>query len=122
MLARLRGMMQTLKSNDPPPGKVDENRTELLPTWDIPKFAESSPPPAPDLPDDVAPVPVEELPTSPPVEDRDPIPGQPASVEPEPTEGVGGILCQACCAVNPVGQTYCESCGWISPLPELHHR
>ena len=42
MLARLRGMMQTLKSIDPPAGKTEENQSELLPTWDVAKASESA--------------------------------------------------------------------------------
>ncbi|HEV8059600.1 MAG TPA: protein phosphatase 2C domain-containing protein [Gemmataceae bacterium] len=117
MLARLRGMMQTLKSNDPPPGKVDESRTELLPTWDLPKFAEASPQPASAGPDEGASLPVAEVPTSPPVGSLDAVPGHAAAVEPERPPEVGGILCQACCAMNPAEQTYCEACGWIFPPP-----
>ncbi len=117
MLARLRGMMQTLKSNDPPPGKIDENRTELLPTWDLPKFTEASPQPAPAGPDEGASLPVPDVPSSPPVESLGAVPGHPAAVETEPTTAVGGIYCQACCAMNPAGQTYCEACGWIFPPP-----
>ena len=54
MLARLRGMMQTLKSIDPPPGKVEESRPELLPTWDVAKVSESAQPPETVAPAEIA--------------------------------------------------------------------
>ena len=112
MLARLRGMMQTLKSIDPPLGKAEESRSELLPTWDVAKVVEVAPsletaaPPETSQGDAGGSPPSGEAPCA-------PAPSSPDEIQP-PAE-VGGILCTACGSVNPAGQSYCEACGWIFP-------
>ena len=113
MLARLRGMMQTLKSNDPPPGKMEETRPELLPTWDFPKVPEAASPAEPPS----EPSQVKENVSSSPTESTVAPPESAPSATPEPPSvaKIGGILCPACASVNPAGLKYCDVCGWIFP-------
>lgn len=120
MLARLRGMMQTLKSNDPPPSRPTDVAPEFLPTWDLAKTPEPAPPPpvAVVAPEAVSTDPVHAgavaVPAAEPTAlEAGPVP--PGPHQPETPQAPSGIRCPACCAVNPSGQTYCEACGWIFP-------
>lgn len=120
MLARLRGMMQTLKSNDPPPHTSTASPSELLPTWDVARPAEAQPPVATVASAEQASSNTTEAgadtpPAVQPSEPADPPAQEPAASEAAPAPSA--IRCPACCAVNPAGQTYCEACGWIFPPP-----
>jgi serine/threonine protein phosphatase PrpC len=121
MLARLRGMMQTMKSSDPPPRGSAEGGPELLPTWDATKPAETSMPPlAAVTPEDAASAPadgtVAGVPEgAPPAAETAEL--TEAAEKQETPQETSGIRCPSCCAVNPSGQTYCEACGWIFPPP-----
>ena len=132
MLARLRGMMQTLKSNDPPPTKLPEIPPELLPTWDVPKFAELEAPPVGVIaPEQPAPAPDPGIPMTSPIEAaalaQDIV--ETLTLEsPPPLPPISGVRCPACLTMNPKGNTYCDVCGWIFPpegppaLPDAEER
>jgi PPM family protein phosphatase len=114
MLARLRGMMQNLKSIEPTPAQVEPPTPDLLPTWDPPREANGLPqaPPAD---------------TASPVEAAAPLTsGEKAGESASPaaalvnsgqSESAGGgkQICPACRAQNPLDQSYCEACGLIFP-------
>ena len=108
MLARLRGMMQSLKSIESTPAKGEEVRPDLMPTWDVEKapghpqmVSSATVPPTPA---------VQESPVSAPA----PVSGE----DPASTSAAvlpGALTCPACGLQHPPDQTYCEGCGWIFP-------
>jgi protein phosphatase len=148
MLARLRGMVQSLKTAEPAPVPADEtdrDKEELLPTWDVSLAPEAAPvaqvvdEPAAALP---AALEVEEPPaagtgTAPETEAgtepamATPVPkeeeSQPIVLETLPQEAGGSDStpapaepqrCPICQAPRTGTQSYCTDCGWMFP-PEM---
>ena len=137
MLARLRGMMQALKSAEPPVAE----QPDLLPTWDLPgtstgnaaPVAQATPAVAgtPELePDHSAEAVAEPIVTGGP-EARPEAPGEdatkeatatasePAAPVAEPSAAAPAPqLCPYCQAARKGEQIYCDECGWIFPAAE----
>jgi PPM family protein phosphatase len=120
MLARLRGMVQALKSPEP----TDAPATDLVPTWDeAAARPQEVPPPA--IPVAVR---VLELGETAPEASLGEVeaPAAPAAPVPEAdTDTVGAEpptsverTCPHCQAPRPDGQAYCANCGWIFPPEE----
>ena len=102
MLARLRGMVQALKSSE-----TTENAAEdVLPTFDVPESPASASPPVASPVDDGTP-PAEPVGESPP-----PIAELVESPAPAPL-AEAPQLCPYCRAPRNSVDTYCGNCGWV---------
>ncbi len=113
MLARLRGMMQNLKSIEPASIPAAHSSSDLLPTWDAPKGA-NGPSPAgagTHVQEETA------MPSARGETSGDAGPGIAAAGDAGQSEPVaaGKQICPTCRAQNPLDQTYCEACGLIFP-------
>jgi serine/threonine protein phosphatase PrpC len=117
MLARLRGMVQALKSTEMPSGPAEE----IMPGWDVSAAAPSPPPVAEALP-------VAELAAD--TASQEPAPSvaapgvecAPAAVEtgaaaPAQEPPAPPQLCPYCQAPRSGDQEYCDNCGWVFPPP-----
>src|SRR5258708_3501772 len=136
MLARLRGMVQALKSPEPEqqPGQ------ELLPTWDpgltpvapfVPSLVYETSEPAAETSSADPSETSQTLGTEGSADLSTPVldgssetttPSEPVTLETSeaaPSEGpaVTGQLCPFCQAPRPGNETYCADCGWIFPPP-----
>jgi serine/threonine protein phosphatase PrpC len=142
MLARLRGMVQSIKPSEP------ESVEEVIPTWDIPEaVVESlSPPPmalpldpiestaqeAPEMPPADAPVPEAQpmIPFAPPLDlsipTAAPVPAGASALPiavampvPSPVEPAVHAICPACQSSTIAGQSYCCECGYFFPTEAM---
>ena len=119
MLARLRGMMQALKSTD----TLGPERAELLPTWDAVAATSADPaassPTAPaDLAEDSGSCPQPAAGGTVPEGERSPAAAQadavPAPLPPAaPAESQVPQLCPQCSSPRHTDQDYCDNCGWV---------
>ena len=138
MLARLRGMVQALRS----PEGTDPVQPEFLPTWDIGNAANSDPrseaatqsselaqaiPAAPDLEastgsqpaKDKSPEPSGVDLQDPPVAESVPAADSQAAVaEPSAPVAVSIRFCANCQAPRQADAAYCDNCGWVFPAAE----
>ncbi|HEV3116039.1 MAG TPA: hypothetical protein VGY58_03230, partial [Gemmataceae bacterium] len=139
MLARLRGMMQALKSSEPAPPA----QQELLPTWDEPPRADKQHSPAAEVPQTLdqplltrsAEPPATALPET--LDQFTASAAEPATAgqndgnktaaaltsETEraaeaPAEPPAPQLCPHCQAPRKAEQVYCDDCGWIFPVQQ----